>query len=55
MMEMWLLALIVKPFVAVAFFLLAWAISRVIWRYLPDSKIKRILFSPLPGHRKRGG
>jgi branched-subunit amino acid ABC-type transport system permease component len=49
----WLLALVLKPFIAVAFFMLAWMISRVIWRYLPESKLKTILFSPLPGHRKR--
>jgi hypothetical protein len=48
----WLLALFLKPFIAVAFFMVAWLISRLFWRYIPDGKIKKILFSPLPGHRK---
>jgi hypothetical protein len=52
-MENWLIALVLKPFVAVIFFVLAWAISRLFWRYLPEGKVKKVLFSPLPGHRKR--
>lgn len=49
----WLLGVFLKPFFAVVFFTVAWLISRLIWRWLPDGKVKRILFSPLPGHRKR--
>lgn len=49
----WLLGVFLKPFVAVLFFTVAWLISRVIWRLLPDGKLRRLLFSPLPGHRKR--
>lgn len=52
-MDNWVLALFLKPFFAVAFLLVAWGISRLIWRLMPDSKLKRTLFSPLPGHGKR--
>jgi hypothetical protein len=49
----WLLALLIRPFVAVLFIFVAFAISRLIWRWMPDSKLKRILFSPLPGYKPR--
>ena len=53
-MESWLLALVLKPFFALVFFLLAYFIALAIWKLMPDSKLKRILFSPLPGHRGKG-
>jgi hypothetical protein len=45
----WLLALVLKPFFAVAFLMVAWMISRVIWRYMPEGKLKTRLFSPIGG------
>lgn len=50
----WLLAIFVKPFFAVAFFMLAWAISRLLWRIIPDGKIKKALYSPPPWLRNNG-
>lgn len=49
----WALAIVVKPFIALLFMLLVWIIAAVIHKVMPDCKLKRILFSPLPGHRKR--
>jgi hypothetical protein len=52
----WLLALILKPLAAVFVIFLAFCISRLIGRYMPESKLKRALFSPLPwydGNRRR--
>jgi hypothetical protein len=49
----WWLALIVKPFAAVAFFVVAWLVARLLHRIIPDGKIKRHLYSPLPWLRKR--
>ena len=51
-METWLLGVFLKPFIALIFLSIVWIIAAVINRYMPDSRIKRILFSPLPGHRK---
>jgi hypothetical protein len=48
----WLLAAFLKPFIAVAFFMLAWLISRLFWRYLPEGKVKNILFSPITRNRE---
>lgn len=42
------LAVFLKPFVAFVFFALAYVISRLLWRMIPDGKIKRALYSPLP-------
>lgn len=49
----WLLALVLKPFIAVAMLLIAFVIAGLIHRWLPEGKLKRILFSPLPGQRSR--
>jgi hypothetical protein len=49
----WLLALILKPFVAVVLIMVALGISRLIHRVMPDSRLKRWLFSPLPWYRGR--
>jgi hypothetical protein len=48
-----LLAIAIKPFVAlVVFSLVLWA-SRWLYRRMPESRLKRLLFSPLPGHTAR--
>lgn len=52
-MEDWLLGIFLKPFFALLFLVPVFLIAGLIDRYMPDSKLKRILFSPLPGHRKR--
>lgn len=52
-MDNWLIAAFLKPFVLLVFFLFVWAISRLVYKLIPEGKIKRALFSPLPGHRKR--
>lgn len=54
-MDNWVLALILKPFVALGLLLLVYFVVRLVWRLMPDNKWRRTLFSPLPGHRKRGG
>jgi hypothetical protein len=46
-MENWLLALLVKPFVAVVAFFLLYCCRRAFARYCPDSRIKRLLLRPL--------
>lgn len=45
-MEPWMWAVFLKPFVALAFFLLAWVIAQLLRRYIPEGKIKRVLYSP---------
>lgn len=47
----WLLAIVLKPFVAVVMIFVAVCVAMLVHRWLPDGKLKRILFSPLPGHR----
>jgi len=47
----WLLSLLLKPLVALLVLVPAYMLAELIWRWMPDGKIKRILFSPLPGHR----
>lgn len=42
------LSVFLKPFVAFVFFALAYVVSRILWRLIPDGKIKRALYSPLP-------
>lgn len=49
----WWLAVLLKPFVALVFFLLAWAVARALHRVIPEGKAKRILYSPLPWLRKK--
>lgn len=49
----WLMAVLLKGIIGFAFLSLVFVIAAVVYRIMPDSKIKRILFSPLPGHRKR--
>lgn len=42
-MEPWQLALLIKPFGIVIFWLVAAVIARVIMRRIPDGKLKRLL------------
>lgn len=44
-----------KPFVAVVFFLAAWAIAALLKRYIPEGKVKRILYSPPFWMQGKGG
>jgi hypothetical protein len=46
-------SIFLKPFIAVFFFLIVAMITRFLYRVIPNGRIKRILFSPLPGHRNR--
>jgi hypothetical protein len=45
----WLL----RPFVALSFFVLAWLVAALVHKYMPDGRLKRLLFAPLPGHKRR--
>jgi len=47
----WAIGLLVKPFIAFAFLVLILLIKELVWRVLPESKFKRVLFSPLRRHR----
>jgi hypothetical protein len=47
------LAMLVKPLVALLILVPALLLARVIQRHLPDGRLKRLLFSPLPGHKSR--
>lgn len=51
--ENWILGLIIKPLVALAVFVPVLLLSRWLYKVIPDSKLKRLLFSPLPGHKGR--
>jgi len=42
-MEPWQLALLIKPFGILGFWLLAAVIARVIMRRIPDGRVKRLL------------
>ncbi len=49
----WVIALLLYPFVAVAFFAGARVLSQRMRKYLPEGRFKRMLYSPLPGHGER--
>ena len=49
----WLVALMLKPLAAVLVIFLAYCVSRLLWRWIPDGKIKRALYSPLPWYNGR--
>lgn len=41
----WALALVVKPLVLIGLFaLIVWPITRLVSRYLPEGRLKRVLF-----------
>jgi hypothetical protein len=42
-MQNWQLALLIKPFGILAFWLVAAVIARLVMRMIPDGKIKRLL------------
>lgn len=48
-----LLAVVLKPFVALVILVPALLFAAALHRRMPDSKLKRFLFHPLPGHRQR--
>ena len=47
------LSVLLKPFVAFLLLLPVLLIAALIHKYLPDGKLRRILFRPLPGHKRR--
>ena len=49
------IALLVKPFAALAFFLVAWLIAKALKRLIPEGRLKQVLYSPLPWLRKDSG
>lgn len=49
----WALGLILKPFFALVILVPVYVACKLIYRYMPDSKLKRVLFSPIPGHKAR--
>ena len=50
---MWLLGLFLKPFFGVVICTLILLLAALIYRWMPDSRLKRRLFAPLPGHQPR--
>lgn len=47
------LTMLIKPFVFFVMFCSVYLIAYGIHKAMPDSKLKRILFKPLPGHREK--
>ncbi len=50
---MLLLTILLKPFVALVILVPALMLSHWLHRRMPDSRLKRVLFAPLPGHKPR--
>lgn len=50
---MWLLSVFLKPFIATIVLTLVLLLAALIYRGLPDGRLKRWLFAPLPGHKPR--
>jgi hypothetical protein len=46
-------SMLLKPFIAVPVFFLVFLIAALVHKYMPEGKLKKILFSPLPGHKAR--
>ena len=46
------LAILIKPFVALVVFFFVYWIAHFIYKKMPDGRLKKILFSPLPGHKR---
>ncbi len=42
-----------RPFVALVMFVPILLGCRWLYRRMPDSRLKRVLFAPLPGHKPR--
>ncbi len=53
-MDLFLEALI-RPFAASAILIPAFALAALLFRVMPDSRLKRFLFRRLPGHRQKPG
>ena len=47
------LVALLKPLAALIVLVPVLLLSKAIHRWMPDGKLKRILFSPLPGHKGR--
>jgi type IV secretory pathway TrbD component len=52
-MPNWLLALVLKPFFALLYGLTVWGLCYLVWRFLPDGKLKTVLLRPIRLHRKQ--
>ena len=52
-MENWMWALALKPFLLLLLFVPILMFCRWLYRKMPDGKLKRLLFAPLPGHKPR--
>lgn len=48
-----LAAILLKPFVALAYGCAVWAVQRAIWGMLPDGRLRRVLFAPLRIHKQK--
>ena len=53
-MPNWLLALLMKPFVAAALLLTLYGIKVLVLRIVPDGRLRRILLLPI-GRKRRNG
>lgn len=51
---MWVAAIVLKPFVALVLFVTARLLATQIHRVMPESRLKRVLFSPLARKRESG-
>lgn len=51
--EPWLIAIAIKPLVALAVLVPGLMFARWLYKVMPDSRLKRVIFSPLPGHKPR--
>jgi hypothetical protein len=51
-MDNWLIALILKPFIAVAILMLIYALKVLILKCIPESKFKNALLSPIFNGKK---
>jgi len=54
-MDNWLLAMILKPFMAVAMLMFFWGVKVLILKCIPESKFKNALLSPISFKRKQSG
>jgi hypothetical protein len=50
----WLLAMLLKPFVAAAYLLALLGIKTLVLRLIPEGKLKRILLLPIGSKRRNG-
>ena len=47
------IGLLVKPFVAFVVLFFVVLLAGLIYKLMPEGRLKRILFSPLPGQKRR--